>query len=90
MSIKSDEINNNQPILVPLVFEKPCAHMIPFGPCLAHITIYKYKLVTKMAYTMGFPTETHKFVKISPIGKVGNEGQFTPVIMELNFGSKKY
>jgi len=41
-----------------------------------------------MANAMGFPTETHKLVKIKSIAKEGEKEHFTPIIMELNFGSK--
>jgi hypothetical protein len=80
----------NKPI-APLVYEKPCPHMMtqPYPPCLAKATICKWKLATKMAETFGFPTETHKLLKISPIVRAGEKEPFPASILELNFGSEK-
>eukprot|EP00388_Colpodella_angusta_P030288 GDKK01019092.1.p1 GENE.GDKK01019092.1~~GDKK01019092.1.p1 ORF type:complete len:290 (+),score=28.60 GDKK01019092.1:24-893(+) len=90
LSALATENGENKPI-AELVYETPCEHMQKtFDPCLAHIEVYKYKLVSKMAEVMGFPSETHKLVKISPIVKEGEEGSFPPCVLELNFGSKKF
>jgi len=67
--------------------------MKPFGPCLAEIAVYKWRLSTKMASAMGFPTETHKLVQITPVvasstSESSNKETFVPFVMELNFGSE--
>lgn len=62
--------------------------MKSFDPCLAEATVYKWKTATKMAEKLGFPTETHKLLKVSPIVKEGELEKFPAMILELNFGSK--
>jgi hypothetical protein len=89
MSSANVENKPNKPI-APLVYEKPCPHMTqPFPPCLATATICKWKMVTRMAETFGFPTETHKLLMITPIVREGEKELFPPSILELNFGSDK-
>eukprot|EP00429_Kryptoperidinium_foliaceum_P084821 CAMPEP_0176193550 /NCGR_PEP_ID=MMETSP0121_2-20121125/5545_1 /TAXON_ID=160619 /ORGANISM="Kryptoperidinium foliaceum, Strain CCMP 1326" /LENGTH=293 /DNA_ID=CAMNT_0017532273 /DNA_START=18 /DNA_END=900 /DNA_ORIENTATION=- len=82
--------SENRPI-AELVYETPCPHMqTDFGPCLAHMEVYKYKLISKMADVMGFPSETHKMLRVEPVVEEGKEPPFPTFVLELNFGSKKF
>uniref|UniRef100_A0A7S3GV03 Uncharacterized protein n=1 Tax=Spumella elongata TaxID=89044 RepID=A0A7S3GV03_9STRA len=79
----------NKPI-AELIYETPCPHMQDdFKPCLATLEVYKYKYTSKMAEIMGFPSETHKLVKVCPKVEEGEKGSFPCCVLELNFGSKK-
>ncbi len=72
------------------MFEEPCPHIKDFGPCLAEVTVYKWKMASKMANVLGFPSETHKLMLVQPLKSVKNDSVPPPtMILELNFGSKK-
>lgn len=89
LTAMSRDSKGNQPI-AELVYETPCPHMQnDFKPCLATLEVYKYKYTSKMAEVMGFPSETHKLVKVCPKVEEGKEGSFPCCVLELNFGSKK-
>ena len=84
---KSSETNRNTRSMAPLVFEDPCPHIKYFGPCLAEVTVYKWKMASKMATVLGFPTETHKLLLVKPLKD--DAAVPPPMVLELNFGSKK-
>jgi hypothetical protein len=88
--ISSVDEERSKKFIAPLVFENPCEHIVPFGPCLAEITVYKHKLASELATVLGFETETHKLLLVTPIEANGEKiDKFEPMVLELNFGSKK-
>jgi len=95
---------NKNIAVVPLVHELPCRHITAsFGPCLSNVTVYKWKTITNIGTKLGFKTESHKLLLITPFYSDNDNDNndnnnndnndksnksFESFILELNFGSK--